>query len=163
MAIYLQIKSIPGNATSLGHENWIELNSFDAGVSRHIVVKPGRGTDREKGLASLTDFVITKTIDKSSPYLFQASCTGGSLGTVKLNACGGSNNLDQYLQYTLSDVIISHYDINGISDKENDLRPHETLHLNFTKIEMSYVPRSSDNKPQSPINTGYDVSTSSKI
>ena len=163
MAIYLQIKSIPGDVTSKGHESWIELNSFDAGVSRRVTVKPGHVSDRENGLPTMTDFIVTKLIDKASPYLFQASCTGGSIGTIKIDACGASGETDKYLQYSLSDVIISRYDINGVSDKEANLKPHETLHLNFTKIEMSYIPRSGENKPQSPISTGYDIETATKI
>jgi type VI secretion system secreted protein Hcp len=87
MSIYLQIKNIPGDVISKGHESCIELNSFDAGVSRRVTVRPGHVSDRESGSPTMTNFIVTKAVDKASPYLFQASfhCAGINNGMRAFN------------------------------------------------------------------------------
>lgn len=163
MSVYMQVKNINGSVTSKGHEKWILLDSFDLGISRNVTIKIGSAQDREHGVPKISDFIITKTLDMSSPYLFEQSLVGTSLGDVKIDACGASNDSDKYLQYTFSDVIVSHYDINGISSDNSNDKPIETLRLNFTKIEMKYIPRNSNNVALSPISAGYNITTATKI
>ena len=163
MSFYLQVKNINGSVTTKGHEQWIKLNSFDFDTQRNIFVKPGHVSDRECGIPNITDFIITKEVDKASPYLFEASLTGVSLGAAFIDVCGSSDDSNKYLQYVLSDVIISRYNINGIDNDKVIEKPLETLHLNFTKIETKYIPRNSDNKPLSPIGAGYNIETATKI
>jgi type VI secretion system secreted protein Hcp len=163
MSFYLQIKNINGAVTTKGHENWISLKSFDFATLRHITVKPGHVTDREGGVPGVGEFVVRKFVDKSSPYLLEAGCTSISLGQVTMDACGSSGDSDKYLQYILNDVIVSKYDINGVADDALTEKPIETLHLNFTKIEMKYTPRNSDNKALAPISAGYDIEKATKL
>jgi type VI secretion system secreted protein Hcp len=158
-----QVKNIDGDVTSKGHEKWILLDSFDLGIARNVITKVGNVQDREHGIPKISDFIITKNLDKASPYLFEQSLVGTSLGDVKIDACGASDGSDKYLQYTFSDVIVSHYDINGISSEDSNDKPVETLRLNFTKVEMKYIPRNSKNEPLSPVSTGYDIEKASKI
>jgi len=163
MPYYAKIPNIEGSVSTKGYENQIELASIDAGISRNINTRPGHTTDREYSTPKLSEFVVTKVMDKSSPYLFEASCTGQSIGGVVITASGSSASADKYLQYTLSDVIISHYNMNGISTEGDEQHPSETLSFNYSKIEMSYVPRTKDNRPSAAIRAGYDVTTARRI
>ena len=67
-----------------------------------------------------------------------------------------------YLEYTLSDVVISHYDLSGIAPEDHD-HFKETVHLNFTKVQMKYVPTNAGGKSGSPIISGYDIGAASKL
>lgn len=163
MSFYLQAKNINGSVTTQGHEQWVELKSFDTGVSRNITVRSGHVTDRETGSPKIGDFVITKELDKSSPHFYEASLVGTSLGEVRIDACGASSDANKYLQYTLSDVMVSHYDISGGAEEGSSDKPIETLHLNFVKVEMKYVPRNSANKTLAPISVGYDVEKATSL
>ncbi len=58
--------------------------------------------------------------------------------------------------YILEDTIISHYDVTGIdSDETSELL--ETVHLNFTKLQMKFIPRDANNQPEGPLVSGYDL------
>jgi len=162
--IYMKIPNIQGSTTEKTHSGWIELKSMDFGTHRNISVQPGSVSDRENYILRISDFSVTKILDQSSPELFEASCVGASNGTVIIQACRTSpNGFDDYLQYTLSDAIISHYDINGFSSDSESDEPVETVRLNFTKIEMKYVPRDSSNRSGSPVICGYDIEKATKL
>lgn len=163
MPYYAKISNIEGSVSTKGYENQIELASIDAGISRNINTRPGHTTDREYSTPKLSEFVVTKIMDKSSPYLFEASCTGQSIGEVIITATGSSAGSDKYLQYTLSDAIISNYNMNGVQVEGDEQHPSETLSFNYSKIEMTYIPRTKDNRPSSPISAGYDMTTASRI
>jgi type VI secretion system secreted protein Hcp len=163
VSFYLKIKNIDGDVTSKGHEKSIRLKSMVFGVVRNLSVRPGHTSDREAGSPKIGDLVVTKIVDKSSPYLFEASCAYNSLGQVTIDACGSSKDTEKYLQYVLSDAMISAYEINGISDDEDEEKFIETIHLNFTKVEMKYIPHNSENKPLAPISAGYDIEKATKI
>jgi len=162
MAIYMQLSNIQGSVSTKGFEHMIELDSFDLGTSRNIKNKVGHQSDREYGVPNISDFIVSKMLDKSSPYLFEASLVGDSLGEVKIYACGSSGNSDKYLEYTFSDAMLSHYSIAGTANKEVDEKPYEILHLNFTKVEMKYIPRNSSNQALAPISAGYNLVTATK-
>jgi type VI secretion system secreted protein Hcp len=152
-----------GGATAKGFEKFIELDTFDLGVSRKIDTKIGKVTDRDFGVPNIMDFIISKQLDKSSPYLFEASLAGTTLGEIKLSACGASGSANKYLEYTFSDVMLSHYSISGTENQHQDDLPYEILHLNFTKVEMKYIPRNSKNESLLPISSGYDLTTATSI
>jgi type VI secretion system secreted protein Hcp len=161
VAFYLQISSIKGSVTEGKHKGWIKLDSMDLGNQRDIYVKPGSSADREYSFPKISDLILTKELDVSSPYLYQKSLTGESLDKVVIQACNLSNN-QVYLEYTLSDVMISHYDLSGISPDDHD-HLKETVHLNFTKVQMKYVPTSASGQAGSQVVAGYDIGTAGKL
>ena len=65
-----------------GHDDEIVLKAFQYGASNSVHKNNGRST----GLGMSKPFVITKTIDKSSPLLYQALSTGETLTEMVLKA-----------------------------------------------------------------------------
>ena len=161
MSFFMQIQGISGSATERNHQNWIVLNSIDFGVHRQITTKAGHSSNRESSAPKIGEVTVTKSIDKSSPQLLEASCVGASNGTVVIH--GTHTNTGNYVEYTLSDVIISHYDATGVAGESDKDEILETIGLNFTKIEMKFIPKGADNRPQSPISAGYDLTKATKI
>ena len=51
-----------------------------------MYVKPGSASDREYSVPSISDLILTKELDASSPYLYQKSLMGESLGKVVIQA-----------------------------------------------------------------------------
>jgi type VI secretion system secreted protein Hcp len=105
----------------------IDASSFQWGVGR----VPGASTtaseaDRESSLPTVSEIVITRTTDSSSPQIWQASTTNEHFNSVTImmpNAAGVPTS------YTLSDAVISKIAKNGGSP------PTETLTLNFTEVK----------------------------
>jgi type VI secretion system secreted protein Hcp len=49
--------------------------------------------------------------------------------------------------------------VSGYSIATDGDRPIEQINLNFTKMELKYVPYDSNHKPQSPIVASYDLAS----
>ena len=163
MAIYMKIDGIDGHVTAKGYEKWIEVDSLNFGVSRNISTVPGNVTDRESTKPKVSEIIVSKQMCKASPNLFSEACVGKSKPNVKIHVCQtGGDSVSPYMEYTLSNVLLSNYQVNGIERAEK-VPPTENVNLNFDKIEMKYTPYDDKHNPQSPIPAGYDLSTAKKV
>lgn len=163
MAIYMKIDGIDGHITATGYEKWIELESLSFGTSRNISTKPGNVSDREFTKPTFTEVMIGKLMGKDSPYIFTEACVGKSKPTIQIHICQtGTNGISPYIQYTLSNVLISRYQIHA-SDKAEGTAPTELLNLNFDKIEMKYTQYDEKHNALSPIPAGYDLNKGTRI
>lgn len=162
MAIYMQIQGINGDVTATGYENWIRLESINFGVGRDIrSVEPGDQTNREESVPNFSEISITKLMDQASPNLFTLACIGPAQTSVLiyLSRGGTGGAFQNYMQYTLSDVLISSYSVS--TDRDSD--PLENLTLSFDKLQMVYIPFNNDGAAQSQIPAGYDLTLGNKI
>ena len=93
---------------------------------------------------------ILKRVDKSTPLIAQALARNERFPVATLTVPKGGGS-QEYLEITMTDVIISSYQTGGTQD-----RPTETLSLNFTAIKFDY----SEKKlaaPAGPVKAGYDL------
>lgn len=155
MAIYMKIDGLNGDVTTKGHEQWIKIESLKFGAQRSLSTEVGRIADRESSLPSISEVTVTKPVDQTSPYLFSEACTGEAK-QVKIDLCQTGTSIDPYMQYTLSNAVISGYQV---SIEEAQKRPVETIKISMTKIENRYTPYNDSNKAGSPISTSYDLRT----
>ena len=154
MPIYMKIEGIDGAVTAKGHEKWHECDSFQFGITRAITMAVGRGANREASAPQVSEMMFTKRLDESTALLFQA-CSYGQTKKVEVDfVTTYKEKLDVYLQYKLTDAVITNYQISGAGD-----RPMESLSLNFTKIEMAYTGADAKMKQGSAMRASYDLST----
>lgn len=159
MSIYMKIEGIDGDVTAKGHENYIEIFEFSFKVERAISsYEPGRETDRESTTPSFSEVSIHKYIDQTSPKLFLEACTGKAKKVI-IDFCETSDNLQTYMQFTLTDAIISSYALGGDSDD----KPRERITLNYAQIEQKFTPYDSKHNAKSPIPAGYNLATAAKV
>ena len=130
-----------GEVKAKGYEGWIQLQSAQLGTNRHTTTPTGRGTNRE---ASATqDIVITKLQDSVSTALYKEALRGeGKLIVIAFVKEDGTTSMTLVLQNTL----ISSYNVSGHGG--GDLRPTESLSINFTKMTFEMSPTSPDITPQ---------------
>lgn len=162
MAIYMKVDGVEGHVTAKGYEKWIELDSVNFNVNRTINTKPGNVSDRESTKPTLSEIAVTKVMDKTTPNLFSEACIGKSKPKVEIHVCQTGDKISPYMEYTLSNVLISNYQVQGQNKCEN-AAPLETINLNFDKIEMKYTPYDEKHNAGSPIPAGYDLSTGTKV
>jgi type VI secretion system secreted protein Hcp len=112
----------------------IEVSSFQWGSSRGISSPTGASADRESSAPSVSEIVITRTQDSSSPNLFRGLLgKPGSLGTCTLKFVKGNQpNEAPYLTITLTNAMVAKYSLSSGGD-----RPTESITLNFTKITFT--------------------------
>ena len=110
--IYLKIDGIDGEAQDQSHQNEIEILSFSFGVSNMGSGDVGLGSGSSR--ASLSDLSVMKHVDKASPGLFLACCTGKHLPTATLSVrkAGGDAPVE-YLKYDLTEVYVSSVQTSG--------------------------------------------------
>ncbi|PZW51003.1 type VI secretion system secreted protein Hcp [Humitalea rosea] len=135
MAIFMHHPVAKGETTQLTHKEWIEVHSFQFGVGRGISSGVGGGSKREATAPSVSEIVVTKTFDISSPLLFKESI-GGKAVTVKIELTQTDNSGKHvaFQKYILTNTLISGYSISSGGD-----RPSESISLNFTKIDSEYL------------------------
>ena len=127
--IYMNWNSqqIPGDVTALGFAGDIELASTQWGVGKGV--SSANGTS---GNVAISDLVITKIVDKSSPKLLDQALNGAPAPEVDIFFVA-PNATQPYLEIVLNNVLISGYSMSSGGD-----RPTESLTLNFTKVQFLY-------------------------
>src|SRR5262249_54759239 len=156
--IYMKFEGIDGDVTAEGHEKWIELNSFQSGLGRHIGVPTGRHAEREASAPSVSESVVTKPGDWASPKLMQHALWGEGV-KVQIDFCKtDKDKLEAYQTYELEDVLISNLSVSSGGE-----RPMESLALNFTKIVFTHIPMGDVNETGSPEKVGYDLAKAKSI
>lgn len=152
MAIYMKFGGIRGDATTEGHNNWIELNSFSWGVGRAIGTAARGSTSREHSEPNISEITVTKPTDVATPRLLMDAVAGELNTTVKIDFTTTSKGqTTTFLNYTLENTGISHYSLSSGGDM-----PMESLSLNFTKVTTTFTGMNPEIQG-SPETVGYDL------
>ena len=134
-AAFLKFDGVDSEATSEGHDKWIDILSFSQSVALPVGSSSG-GSSRPTGASERTPFVVAKVLDKTSPQLAQSCVSGEKFTEVLIDlATTGSKKTIVYMQYKLSNVFIASYSVSGNSDD----RPTEEIALNYEKIEWKFI------------------------
>jgi len=153
MAIYLKFGKMKGNVTEDGHKEWIEVDSLQWGVGRGISTPVGGAANREASTPSVSEVVITKSMDIASTDLFMESVKGDKGEEVKIDIVATGNPPRVFCTYTLTNALVSGYSVSTGGD-----RPSESISLNFTKLEFKYIPSLQENKQGTPVTVAFDLS-----
>ena len=131
----MKFGSIPGDVTTEGYKDWIELNSFQYGVGRSVSSGAG-GNTRESSAPNISEIVVTKHFDKASAKLYQDSVAGtfDTKVEIKMNTTT-KQKTETFLTFELTDCGVSSYSLS--SGGEN---PMESLSLNFLKVMVTPTP-----------------------
>jgi len=117
MAIYMNWDGVTGDVTTQGFEKWIELQSFQWGVGRGIGSAMSGQASRESSIPSVSEIVVTKRMDSSSPGLWTDSVAGQLNTTVKIAFTTTSQGATtQFLNYELTNTGLSGYSLSSGGD-----------------------------------------------
>lgn len=136
MAIYMKFgDDVNGDVTTEGFKQWIELNSFQFGVSRGVSSGAG-GATRESSAPNISEIVVSKYLDSASAKLYQDLLAGAfdTKVTIKMTTTT-KNKVETFLTYELTDCGVSSYSQSSGGDA-----PTESLSLNFIKIMLTPTP-----------------------
>ena len=136
---FLKIDGIPGDCPDDKHKEWISILSCSTGVSLSGGGLGSAQAIHSSGRASLTDFCITKRLDKSSKKLMLACCRGQVIPTVTVELCRatGTGAKQAYMAYKMNDVVIAQVD-EGVS--ASDESPTEGVSFRYGKMEWTFTP-----------------------
>ena len=156
--IHLKIDGIEGMSEVKGFEKQIQVEAWSFGMS--MATNFGASTGGSAGKVNLQDLNFTHMIDKSSPKLMEACCTGKHIkdAVMVFNKAGG-DAMVPFLKITLTDVLVSSVQVGGGT---NDT-PMENVALAFAQYKVEY--QEQDNKGAkkgSPVIAGFNVQKNAK-
>jgi type VI secretion system secreted protein Hcp len=159
---FFKFSTIPGESTDHKHKEWIEILSFSWGASQ-----AGGGSHSSTGShagqrVDIADFSFVHTLDKASPKLFLACCTGEHINEATLELCKAGGDKQKYMVYKMTDVLISGVRPGGSSQGAEAL-PLEEVSVKFAKIQLEYIPIDAKGKPQGTVPAGWDLAANKKI
>jgi type VI secretion system secreted protein Hcp len=155
--VFLKIDAIPGESTDDLHKEWIELLSFSHGVSQPASGSASTSGGRSAERCDHQDFSVVKTLDKASPKLALFCCNGTHIKKINVELCRAAGDKQKYMEYNLSDVIVSGVRPGG-SSKSTETLPLEEVSFNYGKIEWVYTETDhSTGKPKGNIQTNWDL------
>lgn len=147
MAVYLDIPGVIGESLS-NCSNWnckIEvMNSQTPAISTSASMQTGTGT--ASGGANVGHLYITKTMDRSTPLLFNYLCTANPIKVMYLRVSSAgapstaASTFNGYFEsetYTLGNVIVSSYNTTG--DPGAGALPIENWTFSATMIAETWV------------------------
>ncbi|HEY32115.1 MAG TPA: type VI secretion system tube protein Hcp [Dehalococcoidia bacterium] len=151
-AIFVEITGISGESTDDAHDGWIEVLSYSHGVSQ-----AGSGTtgDRTTERADHLDFTVVKELDKASPKLSLYCCNGTHIEEVTIELCRVDGDKDKFMEYVLTDVIVTSVIINGSAGSED--RPIEEVSFAYGRIDWTYTEYDEFGMPMGNVETYWDV------
>ena len=154
---FVKIDGIPGESSDDKHKGWIEITSFNHGVSQ-----PASSTASSSGGATservnFGAFGISKLIDKSSPKLFEACCTGRHIKEVIIEICRAGGDKQRYLEIKMEQVLISSYSVGGTESGKSEF-PSENLSFAPAVYRVTYSQQQrSDGTLGGSVAAGWDL------
>lgn len=132
---------IKGEAQDERHRDWIDVLSWNWGLSQSGTTHSGKGGGG--GKVDVQDITITKYVDAASHDLIKRCCSGDHImdGQLVVRKAGGGAPVD-YLVIDLEDIMISNYQTGGMKDGLD--RVQETLSLNFRRFQVTYTMQGED-------------------
>jgi type VI secretion system secreted protein Hcp len=159
---FLKIEGVPGESTDDKHKDWIEILSFNHGVtqpSSATASSAGGGTTER---VNLSDYSVVKHLDKASPKLHELCCTGKHIPTVTIELCRAGGDKLKYMEVKMEQVIISGVQAGGTA-QGGDTLPTESVSFNFGKIKWTYTQQKrSDGSGGGNVTGGWDL-TANKV
>lgn len=154
MAIYMKYGDVKGEATHDKHKDWIDIIQLNWGTGRDVVALTGSTHNRVSGRTHISQIQLVKAMDCASTKLFTEACSGNKGVEVTIDVTTHADSAMSYCTYTLSDALISSYNVSTGGE-----RPTESLSISFTKLEFKFTPLGHDNKAGTPVTVSYDLST----
>ena len=141
---FMKFEGVDGESADSKHQDWIDILSWKWGITA-----PTPGTI---GKAEAKDFTLTKWIDKASPLLYLACCTGTEYDKVTFNLVEPTGEREQYMQFNMHKVFITSVTGPGGGSPSpttvgDSSRPIEEVSLNYGKIEWTYTVLDSNGTP----------------
>lgn len=148
----LHITGIPGESKISGYEGWIDILNFSWQISNPDAGNtiPGEGA----GTTIVRPLIVTKYIDKASPFLTLNLLTGQIIEEAILIFIKAGSDPFEYLKITMSNVQVANVSPGGTSGDE---RAFESVALAFSRVCYSYTPQKENGTPDAEIVKCFDI------
>jgi type VI secretion system secreted protein Hcp len=130
---------IKGEVTESSHKSWIAVDSISLSTARAMSVNVGSGQEkRHRDLPTISDFQVSRSMDKASPLLFNEAVAGKPTHVwihYVEPAKGQNKPPNTVAEIALRNCVITSYSLGGGGGGAS-----ESLSLNFTAINFDVTP-----------------------
>lgn len=133
--IYMQVDGLKGESTDSEHKDWIELLSFNHGITQPASATASSAGGGTTARCQHSDFSITKFIDLASPKLYELCSNGKHVKSVNIEMMRASGDKRvKYMVIKMTEVVISH-----VAPSGGDEFPTEAVSFNYGTINWTYT------------------------
>jgi type VI secretion system secreted protein Hcp len=160
---FIQFDGIKGESTDDKHKDWLEILSYGFGAQQSQSGTASSAGNLGSARVNIQNFTFMHQLDIASPKLFEYCCTGQTIPkvTINLNRAGGDKV--KYMEYKLTDVIVTSVGKGGDSKSDTSDVPLESVSLAFGKFEMTYTKVGMDGKAAGNASAGWDLKANKKV
>ena len=152
--MFMKIDTLEGEAQDAKHKKEIDVLHWSWGMSNSGSAHNGSGAGA--GKVRVQDLTFTKWVDKATPQLALACCSGKHFKDATLVVRKAGDKPVEYLKIKMDTVLISCVST-GASGGEDRLT--ENITLNFSKVSMDYVPQDDKGSAGTAIPMTWDISS----
>ena len=128
---YVKIDTIPGEATSKGFENQIEIHDFSHSISQEPSSSKSSTGAQASGRVETGRITFRKDVDFATPQLMQACAEGRHIANIKFSFTRAGTKQNTYYTVALTDCLITRVSQHASSQ---DI-VNEEVELYFKKIQ----------------------------
>jgi type VI secretion system secreted protein Hcp len=132
--MFFKMDPIKGESKDGKHKEAVDVLAFSWGMSQSGTAHMGTGAGA--GKVTIQDLSLTKYIDKSSPDLMLACCSGKHFGKAQIIVRKAGESPLEYLVVDMSDVMVTAVSTGGSGGED---RLTENVTLNFAKVKVTYT------------------------
>lgn len=154
---YCKIDGIDSECNEDKHQKWIELLSFDHGITQPTSATASSSGGGTTGRCDHHDYSIVKIIDMASPKLYEYCSSGKHIKEVTIEFLRASgNDKVKYLEVKMEEVVIS--SVHPGASKNGDGFPTEAVSFNYGTIKWVYTQQKrADGSPGGNVTGGWDL------
>ena len=157
---FLKVDGIPGGSTDDRHKEWIEVLSFNWGVSQPATPLSSEG--KEQTTPTHQNFSIVKPVDNASARLFKACCLAELIKEVTLELCRATEKKEKYMSYKFTDVIVASWRPQG-APKGDQKFPSEEVAFSYREVELIYTETDpKTGRPKGDMKVAFNLATAKK-
>ena len=156
--MFMKIPGVEGEARDGTHKGEIDVLAWGWGMTQSGSAHIGGGGG--SGKVDVHDLSFTKYIDKASPDLMLACCSGKHYTDAKLTVRKAGENPLEYIIITMQDVLVSGITTGGSG---GDDRLTENIRLNFAKVKVDYTEQTQSGAAGAKPKMGWDIEANKKL
>jgi len=152
--MFMKIDTVDGEAQDTKHKKEIDVLSWSWGMSNAGSAHAGGGAGA--GKVNVQDLKFTKWVDKATPKLALACCSGKHFKDATLVVRKAGEKPVEYLKIKMDKVFISSISTGGSGGED---RLTENVTLNFSKVSLDYIPQDDKGASGTAIPMIWDIAT----
>jgi len=149
-SFFLAISGIPGDSADARHPKTIEVLDWTFGVDSAI---SPTNTGAGAGKSRPRDFTFVARSSIASPLFFIKAATGAHLTTATLYARKSGEQPFEYLKLRFDNFYVTSY---AVAPDPTYAAPMDVVHLDYGKVQITWVPQKADGSAGTPITKGFD-------